>query len=119
MSAAVFEPKAAAALAQLGLATAGARLDQVAQQAAAGQWSYSHFLGRLLDDELTERHRRTVALNLQFARFPAVKRLGEFDFRAQPGLDRKLVDELATGRYLAEGRNVIFLGPPGGKTYYV
>ena len=43
MSAAVFEPKAAAALASLGLSTAHDRLDQVAQQAAAGQWSYSLF----------------------------------------------------------------------------
>jgi DNA replication protein DnaC len=118
MSAAVFEPKAATALHSLGLGTAHARLDQVAQQAAAGQWSYSHFLGRLLDDELAERHRRTVALNLQFARFPAQKRLADFDRQAQPGLDPKLIDELATGRYLAEGRNVVFLGPPGvGKTH--
>ncbi|MBL9193062.1 MAG: IS21-like element helper ATPase IstB [Opitutaceae bacterium] len=118
MSAAVFEPKAAAALATLGLSTAHGRLDAVAQQAAAGQWSYSHFLGRLLDDELAERHRRTVALNLQFARFPAEKRLRDFDFQAQPSLDPKLLDELATGRYLAEGRNVVLLGPPGvGKTH--
>lgn len=118
MSATIYEPKAAAALTRLGLTTAGDRLDQIAQQAAAGQWSYSHFLGRLLDDELAERHQRTVALNLQFARFPAMKRLAEFDLKAQPSLDPKLLDELATGRYLGEGRNVIMLGPPGvGKTH--
>lgn len=51
MSAAVFEPKAATALAALGLDTAHGRLDAIAQQAAAAQWSYSHFPGRLLDDE--------------------------------------------------------------------
>lgn len=118
MSATIFEPKAQAALDRLGLTTARDRLDQIAQQAAAGQWSYSHFLGRLLDDELTERHQRTVTLNLQFARFPVLKRLADFDLKAQPSLDPKLLDELATGRYLAEGRNVILLGPPGvGKTH--
>ena len=38
-------------------------------------------------------------------------------FSAQPGLDRRLVQELATGRFLDEGRNVMLLGPPGvGKT---
>jgi DNA replication protein DnaC len=100
MSAAVFEPKAATALHSLGLGTAHARLDQIAQQAAAGQWSYSHFLGRLLDDELAERHRRTVALNLQFARFPAQKRLADFDPKAQPGLDPKLIDEPAQASLL-------------------
>jgi len=59
-----------------------------------------------------------VALNLQFARFPALKRLAHFEHPAQPSLDPRLIEELATGRYLAEGRNVVFLGPPGvGKTH--
>jgi DNA replication protein DnaC len=118
MSAALFEAKAQSGLEHLGLSVARDRLDQAAQRAAAEQWSYSHFLGYLLDGELAERHQRTVALNLQFARFPMVKRLADFDFQAQPSLDPKLIDELATGRYLAEGRNVILLGPPGvGKTH--
>jgi DNA replication protein DnaC len=113
-----YEAKATAALETLGLSAALAHLDAVSQQAAAEGWSYSHFLGYLLEGELQERHRRTVTLNLQFARFPYAKRLAEFDFDAQPGLDRRLIEELATGRFLYEGRNVIFLGPPGvGKTH--
>src|SRR5439155_26203032 len=37
---------------------------------------------------------------------------------AQPGVDRRLVEELATGRFLYEGRSLVFLGPPGvGKTH--
>jgi DNA replication protein DnaC len=113
-----YEAQASAGLEQLGLTTALAHLDQVSQQAAAEGWSYSHFLGYLLEGELRERHRKGVALNLQFARFPYLKRLAEFDFAAQPGVDRRLLDELATGRFLSEGRSVIFLGPPGvGKTH--
>lgn len=113
-----YEAKASVGLEQLGLTTALAHLDGVAQQAAAENWSYSHFLGYLLEGELTERHQKTVALSLQFSRFPALKRLSEFDFDAQPGLDRRLIEELATGRFLHEGRNVILLGPPGvGKTH--
>jgi DNA replication protein DnaC len=113
-----YEAKAGSALEQLGLDTALAHLDSVCQRAAAEGWSYSHFLGYLLEGELTERHRKTVALNLQFARLPYLKRLSEFDFAAQPGVDRRLIEELATGRFLYEGRNVIFLGPPGvGKTH--
>lgn len=83
----LYEEKAATALAQLGLTVALEQLDQACQRAAAEQWSYSHFLGYLLEGELQERHRKTVALNLQFARFPYLKRLEEFDFAAQPGLD--------------------------------
>jgi DNA replication protein DnaC len=113
-----YEAKASDALEQLGLATALSHLDSVSQRAAAEGWSYSHFLGYLLDGELAERHRKTVALNLQFSKLPYLKRLEAFDFDAQPGLDRRLIEELATGRFLYEGRNVILLGPPGvGKTH--
>jgi DNA replication protein DnaC len=113
-----YEAKAATALTQLGLEVAHAQLDQAAQQAAAASWSYTHFLGYLLEAELTTRHERTVALNLKFAKLPYVKRLADFDFKAQPSIDRRLIDELATGRFVHDGRNVVFLGPPGvGKTH--
>jgi DNA replication protein DnaC len=113
-----YEAQASDGLGQLGLATAQQQLDGAAQRAAAEQWSYRHFLGYLLAAELAARHHKTVELNLQFARFPAVKRLDDFDFTAQPSVDRRLVEELATGRFLHEGRNVILLGPPGvGKTH--
>lgn len=105
--------RAAEGLAELGLATAGAHPDGAAQRAAAEGRSDTHFLGYLLDGGLAERHRRRVEPNLQFARFWAVKRLDRFDFAAWPDLDRRLIDELATGRFLPEGRNVVLLGPPG------
>lgn len=113
-----FESRAVEGLEALGLTVARSHLDSAAQRAAAEGWTFTHFLGYLLDGELTERHRKRVELNMQFARFPAVKRLDQFDFTAQPGLDRRVIDELATGRFLSEGRNVILLGPPGvGKTH--
>jgi DNA replication protein DnaC len=113
-----YEAQASDGLERLGLATAQQQLDGAAQRAAAEQWSYTHFLGYLLAAELAVRHQKTVELNLQFARFPAVKRLDDFDFTAQPSVDRRLVEELATGRFLHESRNVILLGPPGvGKTH--
>jgi DNA replication protein DnaC len=113
-----YECRAMEGLDVLGLTVARAHLDSVAQRAAAEGWTYTHFLGYLLDGELCERHRKCVALNLKFARFPTLKRLEEFDFTAQPGLDRRLIEELATGRFLYEGRNVVLLGPPGvGKTH--
>jgi len=113
-----YESRAAEGLEHLGLTVARGHLDAAAQRAAAEGWTYTHFLGYLLDGELAERHRKRVELNLKFAKFPAVKRLDQFEFAAQPGLDRRLIDELATGRFLAEGRNVVLLGPPGvGKTH--
>jgi len=113
-----YEEVAHTGLERLGLTVASEHLDGAAQRAAAEQWSYSHFLGYLLHGEIEHRHQRTVETNLRFAKFPYLKRLEDFDFTAQPSLDRRLIEELATGRFLHEGRNVILLGPPGvGKTH--
>ena len=114
----VLEETASAGLAQLGLYHARNRLEGASQQAAAEQWSYAHFLGYLLAAELKERQTKRVELNLQFARFPYLKRLQDFDYAAQPSIDARLIAELATGRYLSQGRNLLLLGPPGvGKTH--
>ncbi len=115
---AAYEEKAGASLEKLGLSTALSQLDQAAQRAAAEAWSYSHFLGYLLEGELRFRHERSVKLNLQFARFPYLKRIEDFDFSSQPSIDSRLVDELFTLRLLSDGRNLVLLGPPGvGKTH--
>ena len=115
---AALEARASAGLQHLGLTVAEAQLDGAAQRAAAEGWSYSHFLGYLLDGELQHRHEKRVELNLKFAKFPILKRLQDFDHQAQPSIDRRVIDELATGRFLSEGRNVVLLGPPGvGKTH--
>jgi DNA replication protein DnaC len=118
MNALAYEEKAATSLAQLGLAIAREHLDTASQLAAAEGWSYSHFLGYLLQGEITFRRDKTVRLSLQFSNLPYQKTLQEFDFSQQPSVDHRLVDELATGRFLSEGRNLVFLGPPGvGKTH--
>ena len=48
---------------------------------------------------------------------PAHKTLEQFDWDAQPSIDRRLVEELATLRFVEEKSNVLLIGPPGvGKT---
>ena len=54
----------------------------------------------------------------QIAHFPLSRTLDDFDFSLQPSIDRKLLRELETGRFIANGENVLLLGPPGvGKTH--
>ena len=54
----------------------------------------------------------------QIAHFPLKRTLDDFDFALQPSIDRKLLRELETGRFIANGENVLLLGPPGvGKTH--
>ena len=62
-----YEQRAVDALTQIGATTAVMQLDQIAQQAAAGQWSYTHFLGRLLEPEIAARRQRVVETSLRFA----------------------------------------------------
>lgn len=113
-----YEQLAADGLDQIGATTSRGQLDQVAQQAAAAGWSYSHFLGRLLEPELAARRQRVIDTCLHFSGLPWMKRISDFDFSFQPSIDRTLIEELATGRFMTEGRNVIFQGPPGvGKTH--
>jgi DNA replication protein DnaC len=113
-----YEQLAGDGLEQIGANTARGQLDQIAQQAAAASWSYSHFLGRLLEPELAARRQRVIDTCLHFSGLPWRKQLSDFDFSFQPSIDRTLIEELATGRFMDEGRNVIFQGPPGvGKTH--
>jgi DNA replication protein DnaC len=58
-----------------------------------------------------------MAGRLRFAHFPVIKRLENFDFDAQPDLDRGLVEDLATLGFVTEKAKVMMVGPPGvGKT---
>jgi DNA replication protein DnaC len=80
--------------------------------------SHTALLERLFAIEVQATETRRQAARLRFAAFPATWTLEDFDFGAQPKLDRKLVEELATLRFVAEAANVLLIGPPGvGKTH--
>ena len=65
----------------------------------------------------TAQARRLVG-RLRFACLPTPATLADFDFDAQPGVDRALINELGTCRYLETATNVLLIGPPGvGKTH--
>lgn len=79
--------------------------------------SYTRFLTDLLQVEVDASEQRALQSRLRLAGFPSHKTLEEFDFDAQPTLDRRLIEELATLRFVRENANVLFIGPPGvGKT---
>lgn len=105
-------------LARLKLSEIAGQLDRIAEQAAREQWTYLVFLERLLDAEVLARSGRDVAMKTKLAHFPFLKTLEQFDFAAQPSVNERQVRELATGRFVAHGENVLLLGPPGvGKTH--
>ena len=76
------------------------------------------YLVRLAELELIDRERRMVERRIRQARFPAVKSLDSFDFKAIPSLNKMLVVELARCEYVERRENIIALGNSGtGKTH--
>jgi DNA replication protein DnaC len=105
-------------LTKLYLGHVAERLDAILSAAARQEPTYLDFLDQLLREEIGSKQRKRVTMGIQIAHFPGVKTLDEFDFRFQPSIDQKLVRELATGRYVIQGENVLVFGPPGvGKTH--
>jgi DNA replication protein DnaC len=55
---------------------------------------------------------------LRFACLPTPATLADFDVDAAAGIDRPLIEELGTCRYLDTATNILLIGPPGtGKTH--
>jgi len=79
---------------------------------------YQTYLLRLSERELIEREQRSAERRLKNARFPVMKTIDTFDFKAQPSINRSLVQELLVGEYMDNKENVLLIGNPGtGKTH--
>jgi DNA replication protein DnaC len=90
----------------------------LAEQARNDDWSHIEFLAQLIAEQASATRNRRLAARLRYARFPFRKTIAEFDFEFQPSIDRHLVDDVATLRFMSEGRPILLLGQPGcGKTH--
>ena len=75
-------------------------------------------LDHLLSEELKHKISRKRENMLNWSGFPFRKTMDDFDFTFQPSIDRSVIDDLMTMRYIHNNENVVFLGPPGvGKTH--
>ena len=85
-----------------------ARIDEV---------RHEPWLERMIAIELEDRTRRSLAHRIHRAGLGAFKPVCDFDWKWPKKIDRGLVDEIFTLRFIADGANVVFLGPNGvGKT---
>jgi DNA replication protein DnaC len=92
--------------------------DKVARQCARDGVDHSRYLLQLAELELIDRERRMVERRIKAARFPAVKSLDSFEYKAMPSLNKMLVLELARCEYINAHENVIAVGNSGtGKTH--
>ncbi|MDN2499378.1 AAA family ATPase [Nocardia sp. 852002-20019_SCH5090214] len=105
-------------LATLKLHAAAEALPSVLEDATAQNLSATATLEKLLRIEVDDTEARRLAGRLRFASLPTPASLDNFDVDAASGIDRPLLDELGTCRYLETATNVLLIGTPGtGKTH--
>ena len=75
-------------------------------------------LDHLLSEEVKSKRSKRYETKLKYAGFPFRKTMDEFDFSFQKSIDRSVIEDLMTMRFIHNHENVVFLGPPGvGKTH--
>ena len=88
------------------------------RQAIEDKLAYTDFLALLLQDEVARRSQKKLTVRIRRANFRNQKTLEDFDFSFNPLLNRALILDLATGRYIEEKVAVLIAGPTGtGKSH--
>lgn len=76
------------------------------------------YLLRLAEREILDREKRAAERRIKEARFPVVKTIDTFDFKAQPSINEQLVRALMRGEYIDKRENILLIGNSGtGKTH--
>jgi DNA replication protein DnaC len=106
-------------LGELRLPSMRREYTKVASEVAKSGGDFLTYLHTLLEEEVSDRRMRRVQRRIKEARFPQQRRLSDLDATELPkGITLDLLNELARGDYLAEGSNIIAVGPSGtGKTH--
>lgn len=92
--------------------------EKLARLCATESVDHLGYLSRLVELEMIERAGRMVERRIKLAKFPAIKSLDSFDFKAIPSLNKMQVLDLARCEYIDRRENIIALGPSGtGKTH--
>ena len=99
-----------------GMAEAFAELQE---RDGTADLTHAEWLGLLIDRESASRDTKRFESRMRTARLRHVGACPEdVDYRARRGLDKALFQELLTGKWIAEKRNLIITGPCGvGKTW--
>jgi DNA replication protein DnaC len=105
-------------LGRLKLTAIRDQLDSLLDEAAKGELTLRETLTLFCEREIARKDERRIEMAMSIAKFPYVRDLAGFDFKAQPSLDPKQIRDLATCRFIANGEMLLLLGPPGvGKTH--
>jgi len=111
-------PDLAPMLKQLRLSGIMDSIEARNRQAIEGKLSYMDFLATVVTDEVARRNQKKLAAALRRANFRNQKTLEEFDFTFNPKINRALILDLASCRFIKEKVGVFIVGPCGtGKSH--
>jgi DNA replication protein DnaC len=107
------------ALRKLRLSGMAAVLETRLRQAQTDKVTPIDLVSTLVSDELLRRQDRLLERRHTQARFRDPDRsLDSFDFEFNKKMNRALIHELTTARFIAQREDALFLGPPGtGKSH--
>jgi DNA replication protein DnaC len=102
----------------LKLNTVEELLDNFLEIAVRDNKTTMEVLDYLFEQEKKHREAAAIEKRMKSAVFPVKKTLEEFDFEFQKSIDKNVIEDLATLRFVHNSENVVFLGPPGvGKSH--
>jgi DNA replication protein DnaC len=105
-------------LRQLKLSGILQTLDVRVSQSVEQHLAPLEFLALLLDDELERRSQQHQILMLSLSGCDNQKTLAHFDFSAAPGINRMLIQDLASCLFIQRHENLLMCGPSGvGKSH--
>lgn len=111
-------PELSPMLKQLRLSGILDSLESRNREAIEHRLSYPDFLALLVQDEVARREQKKLQMRLRRANFRSQKTLEQFDFDFNPKINRALIQELASGRFIDERVAVLIAGPCGtGKSH--
>ena len=99
-------------LSRLRLGAIREQLDALLEEAARRQLNLREALAWLCAAEVASKEQRRFSMAMTIAHFPFVRTLVVFEFEAQPSIDPGKIRDLATCCWVANGDNVVLLGPP-------
>src|SRR5487761_2182542 len=106
------------ALKQLRLSGVRATLETRLIEAQASNLSFLETFSAILQDELDRRQSRLLERRYQLSGLDERASLAEFDWGYNPKIPKRTCFELHALKFIAEGDNAIFIGPPGtGKSH--
>lgn len=105
-------------LQHLKLDTIESIVDNYLEIAAKDGKTTMEVLDYLIDQEKQTKENTARERKMRLAMFPVYKRLEDFDLDFQPSIDRAVISDIASLRFVHNAENLVFLGPPGvGKSH--